>query len=84
MTNNNNMEDKSNYMEKCISNMMNVIQTDFNLIEYVTYFNGENGFLWDNDLRKQQISNAVEDDGHSGASFALCLRECQRRLKTQS
>lgn len=75
------MQSNTEYVEKCIDNMMKVIKTDFNLIEYVTYFHGQNGFLWDTDLRKQQIYNAVENDGHSGASFALCLRECQRRLK---
>ena len=75
------MESSNQYLEQCISNMLKVIQSDNNLIEYVTHFNGKDGFMWDTDLRKYQISDAVDKDGHSGASFALCLRECQRRLK---
>ena len=68
-------------MERCINNMMKVITSDESFKDYVRNFDGNQGFMWDKDPRKYAIGDAVDSDGHSGASFAICLRECQRRLQ---
>ena len=36
--------------------------------------------MWSEDPRLNEIGNAVESDGHSGCSFAIMIRECQRIL----
>ena len=76
------MDDRYNkYMEHCVNHMMEVITSNESFKDYVVNFNGNQGFMWDTDPRNAAISNAVDCDGHSGASFAICLRECQRRLR---
>jgi len=37
--------------------------------------------MWTSDSRTYDIGNDVLSDGHSGCSFACCLRECQYFLK---
>ena len=67
-------------MEHCVNHMMEVITSNQSFKDYVVNFNGNQGFIWDSDPRNAAISKAVDCDDHSGASYAFCLRECQRRL----
>jgi len=67
--------------EKCVMNMLNAIRT-LGLDDFVRDFDGEQGFMWSNDKRIYDIGDKVMSDGHSGASFACCLRKCQQLLKT--
>lgn len=39
------------------------------------------GFMWSSHPNIFRIHSLVEDDGHSGASFALCLRNVQKIIK---
>jgi FMN-dependent NADH-azoreductase len=39
--------------------------------------------MWSGDPRTIEIGNAVINDGHSGASMAMCMRECQYLLKKE-
>lgn len=67
--------------EKCVMNMLNAIRT-LGLDDFVRDFDDEQGFMWSNDKRIYDIGDKVISDGHSGASFACCLRQCQQLLKT--
>ena len=67
--------------EKCVKNMLNAIRT-LGLDDFVRDFDNEEGFMWSNDKRIYDIGEKVVSDGHSGASFACCLRQCQQLLKT--
>tara|TARA_Y100001980_G_C14461762_1_gene243527 strand:- start:143 stop:466 length:324 start_codon:yes stop_codon:yes gene_type:complete len=42
-----------------------------------TFNNASTGFMWNTDNRLKDIGNALDFQGHSGASFALTLRGCQ-------
>ena len=72
----------NSYWEKCVNNMMTHIKADNSLKKYVLTGPPEDkGFMWD---RNEQINKLVlltYKDGHSGASFACCMRECQKRLR---
>ena len=63
-------------MDPQVQNMMNSIHK-LGLVNYVKHFDDENGFMWTSDSRTYDIGNDVLSDGHSGASFAGCLRDCQ-------
>ena len=67
-------------MDPQVQNMMKSIHK-LGLVNYVKHFDDENGFMWTSDSRTYDIGNDVLSDGHSGASFACCLRECQYFLK---
>ena len=70
--------------EKQTQNAMAVIK-ELQLEDFVKNFDDEEtGFMWSSDPRVHQIGEKLESDGHSGASFALTLRECQRRLNEES
>ena len=63
-------------MDPQVQNMMKSIHK-LGLVNYVKHFDDENGFMWTSDSRTYDIGNDVLSDGHSGASFAGCLRDCQ-------
>ena len=67
-------------MEPQVKNMMHSIHK-LGLVNYVKYFDDDTGFMWTSDSRTYDIGNDVLMDGHSGASFACCLRDCQYFLK---
>lgn len=71
------------HYEKQTQNALAVIK-ELQLEDFIKNFdNKETGFMWSSDPRVQQIGEKLESDGHSGASFAFTLRECQRRLKEE-
>jgi len=47
------------------------------LYDFVKNFNEEYGFAWSVSPEIQIISDALDDDGHSGSSFAVVMRACQ-------
>jgi|APSaa5957512535_1039671.scaffolds.fasta_scaffold161578_2 hypothetical protein len=68
--------------ETKFQNMMNILQENYELSQFVkTFDDQENGFMFSSNKHLSSISQLVDDDAHSGASFACCLRECQYRLK---
>ena len=69
------------HYEKQVQNAMNAIK-ELGHEEFVRNFDDNTtGFIWSADSRVTEIGNELLEDGHSGASFACTLRECQRRLK---
>lgn len=71
------------HFEKQVQNAMAVIK-ELKLEDFIKSFDGKDGFMWSSDSRVNQIGNKLIEDGHTGASFAFTLRECQRRLKKES
>lgn len=67
------------HFEIQIQNALAVIK-ELQLEDFIKYFDGKEGFMWSSDSRIYQIGEKLEGDGHSGASFAFTLRECQWRL----
>lgn len=70
--------------EQYVDNMMRFLRTRPDLIDFLVDFNEDSGFMWSGDPRTMEIGNAVINDGHSGASMAMCMRECQYLLKKEN
>jgi hypothetical protein len=66
-----------------VQNALRFIRTRIDLIEFIVDKDDKTektGFVWSEDPRLNEIGNAVESDGHSGCSFSIMLRGCQRIL----
>lgn len=73
----------NSYWEKCVNNMMTHIMADSSLKAYVIKGPpADKGFMWDRNDHINKLAELTDKDGHSGASFACCMRECQKRLKS--
>ena len=73
----------NSYWEKCVNNMMMHIMADSSLKAYVIKGPpADKGFMWDRNDHINKLAELTDKDGHSGASFACCMRECQKRLKS--
>ena len=70
------------HFEMCVNNMKNAIKNNPDIHQWILSFKPEKdkGFMWTQHKYINNISNTVSDDGHSGCSFALCLRNAQREL----
>ena len=69
------------HWDRCIANMMCHINNDTELLEYVKRGPPEEtGFMWDSSPLIHKLAALTDSDGHSGASFACCLRACQTKL----
>jgi hypothetical protein len=68
--------------EQMLKNMYDAI-TRLDLWDWLKTYKPEEGkgFLWSTADEITQISNAVLDDGHSGPSFAFCLRHMESIAK---
>ena len=44
----------------------------------------DKGYMWSSSPIIDQISNGVQDDGHSGATFGYCLRIMQDIFKNNN
>jgi hypothetical protein len=73
-------QDLDSYMEVCVNNALDFIKTDQEMVDYVKNFNAPKGFAFTQHPIIAKIDNATIKDGHSGASFSICLRICQRKL----
>jgi len=72
-------------MEEAKKVMIEVIK-EKELTEFVRYFDEKCGFMWSSDKRVSDIASDPRIDrcGHSGASFAICMRMCQKQLREDS
>ena len=77
------MIDMEAAMRQAAEVMMEVIK-EKELTEFVRDFKDESGFMWSSDKRVHEIGNdpRVDRCGHSGSSFAICMRICQNQLRT--
>lgn len=72
-------------MEVAINNMMKVIEEDKELYDWFINFepDAQLGYKWSSNSNLSKIERLVDSDGHSGASFSICLRMCKERFKEQ-
>lgn len=69
-------------IQKQVQNMMSILLKNDELSQFVKNFDDqEKGFMFSRNKHLLSISQLVDDDAHSGASFTCCLRECQNLLK---
>ena len=67
-------------METYVQNALAFIETRPELIQFVIDHNDTlagKGFMFSGSPLMNEIGNALADDGHSGSSMALTMRECQ-------
>jgi len=71
------------HFNKCVDNMYNAV-CDKNLDVWLKDFEpaADRGFAFTQHKNIDIISIAVHMDGHSGCSFATCMRLVQSRLRT--
>ena len=69
-------------MEQSVNNMIRVIRSDIDLYTWFINYNPQDstGFMFDSHPNVIRISQLVDSDGHSGASFAICMRMAKKRL----
>jgi hypothetical protein len=67
-------------MEEKVKNAYNFLNQPENthLKEFVKIFNEPDGFAFSISEQYTEIIDALDFDGHSGSSLAMCMRECQR------
>ena len=65
-----------------VNNMINKIinYKDKSLMKWVIDYKPNNGYMFNNEPNLKIISDLVDEDGHSGASFAYCLHQTRKRL----
>ena len=66
--------------KKSVNDMVNAIQSDNNIKEFLLTFEPDEstGYAWTQNARYKAISDILDDKTgriHSGASFACCMRE---------
>ena len=73
------------YFEKCQKNMALVVK-EKDLGEWLKNFepDSDKGFVFTIHQNIDIISQGVAGDGHSGCSFAMCIRAVQKELKNAS
>ncbi len=76
------MTSEKNHWQRCVENAMAFLEARPELADFVKKFsNDDTGFVWSADPRISAIAEGLDKDGHSGASFACCLRACQQKLQ---
>ena len=72
-------------MKNNVNNMVSKIKNDSELYNWFMNFEPENnkGYMWTNHPNINKISELVYSDGHSGASFAICLRKSKKILMNE-
>jgi len=65
--------------KKAENNMIRVLKEHPELMEWFREYNPPH-YMYNNHRNMILLSNLVDDDGHSGASFALCCRAVRNRL----
>ena len=75
------MSSRDNFFEEQTTKAFNVLIKHEHLMEFIQKFsNNSTGFIWAEGKEINEISKLLEFQGHSGASFALTLRQIQSRL----
>jgi hypothetical protein len=67
-------------MEDKVQNAYNFLTSPENkhLKEFVKTFNEPNGFAFSVSEHYKEIMDRIDEDGHSAASLAMCMRACQK------
>ena len=83
MTQNNTMEDAMvQIFNKATNNMVEKIVNyhDKSLMQWVIDYVPIKGYMFNNNPQLKIISELVDEDGHSGASFACCLHNARKQI----
>ena len=69
-------------IKSSVNNMVLKIKNDADLYNWFINFEPDSneGYMWTSHPNIKKISELVSSDGHSGASFAICLRETKKIL----
>jgi hypothetical protein len=76
--------------ENAVNQMISAINTDNNMRDYFTRFEPDpnTGYAWYQDPQYKYytsiLTTLTDSTGHSGASFACCLREAINRIRSES
>jgi hypothetical protein len=73
-------------MEEKVQSAYNFLNQPENkdLKKFVKNFSETNGFAFCESPEYTVIINALDEDGHSGASLAMCMRACQKIFNLES
>jgi hypothetical protein len=77
------LESLDQHTSSMVTNMMtSIFALGKNYIEFVRDFDSESGFVFSGDKKVTDIMNTelVMNDGHSGCSAAITMRNCQYML----
>ena len=53
---------------------------DKSLLQWVIDYEPTNGYMFNDNPQLKIISDLVDEDGHSGGSFAICMRKAREQL----
>ena len=78
-------EDLTSLARECEVNMINKIESDPDLLQWLLNYTPDRrtGFMWCEHPNISKIAMLVREDGHSGASFGLCLRSVHNQLRNK-
>jgi hypothetical protein len=76
----------SDQWENAVNQMISAINTDNNMKDYFIRFEPDTntGYAWYQEPQYKYYTGLTHSTGHSGASFACCLREAINRIRSES
>lgn len=76
------MMDESPMMDESVEHMKTVLKSDSELYQWFMNWDPDEskGYMWSRNQHLDKLSDLVNEDGHSGASFAVCCRLTKRSL----
>ena len=79
----------SDHWSQAVINMKNALQKNNDYLQFMINFSPDEdtGYAWSQNQDFKRISDFLENetnsDGHSGASFAICLRTSIQEIKNE-
>ena len=79
----------SDHWTQAVINMKNALKKNHNYLQFMLDFSPDEntGYAWSQNQEFKKISDFIENetytDGHSGASFAICLRTSIQEIKNE-
>ena len=72
-------------IKSSVNNMVLNIKNNPDLYNWFINFEPDNnkGYMWTSHPNLKRINELVSSDGHSGTSFAICLRETKKILMNE-
>ena len=72
------------YIDKCIDNMVKCIKENPDIEEFIRKAPPKTGYVFMRDPRIIRLQVLTDSDGHSGASFAVCVRVARQQILSSS
>ena len=79
----------SDHWTQAVINMKNALKKNNSYLQFMINFSPDEntGYVWSQNEEFRKISDFIENetytDGHSGASFAICLRTSIQEIKNE-